>query len=85
MTAFYKCEITGSVLNRVFSCYAEAYYNPNKNESKFNADLKVENKLIQYFDNNLSSTYGEISSINIINIKPEEYYGMKKSSNAIFI
>ena len=85
MTAFYRCEIKGSVSNLIFSCYAEAYYNPNNNESKSDADLKVENKLIEYYDENLSSTYGAIRSINIMNIKPEEYYGMRKINSAIFI
>ena len=85
MTAFYKCEIIGSVSDKIFSCYTEVYYNENDSKSKYEADLKAENKLISYFDENLSMTLGEIESISIINIKPEEYYGMKKSPGEIYI
>ena len=85
MTSFYKCEIEGTVPNTFFDCYAKAEYFPNKGESKSNADLKVENELIKYFDDNLSSSFGDISCINIMDINPEEYYGMKKSNRHIYL
>lgn len=85
MTAFYKCEITGSLSHQVFSCYTEVYYKEDNTSSEYEASLKAENKLIRYFDENLSMSFGEIDSINIMQIKPEEYYGMKKTSNTIYI
>ena len=85
MTSFYKCEIEGSVSNKVFTCYALCDYYPEKGETKFNADLRIENKLIKYFDENLSVTFGEFNSINIMTINPDEYYGIKKSNKYLFI
>ena len=85
MTAFYKCEIKGSVPNTVFECYADAYYNPIFNKFKSDADMEVENKAYEYFDGNLVYTYGEIESISIIDIKPEEYYGMMKIKSTVFL
>ena len=85
MTAFYRCEIKGSISKPIFICYTEAYYNPNLNKFKAEADMEVENKIYQYFDEKLSRIYGDIESVNIIDISPQEYYGMKKSNTAIFI
>lgn len=85
MTAFYRCEIKGSVEESVFICYAEAWYNHNYNKFKADADMEVENKAYNYFDGQLASTYGEIESISIIDITAEEYYGMKKIKSIVFL
>ena len=54
MYSFYIGEITGST-NKIFSCYIIA-----------KSDLEAENKLIQYFDNHLMRSHGDIEKINII-------------------
>ena len=75
MYSFYVGEISGSINpDKIFTCYIIAKSN-----------LDAENKLVQYFDNNLMSTMGEIVKISIINIETEEYYGSKKSRTSIFI
>lgn len=84
MWNFYKCEIIGSISNEIFTCYL-AEKDIEENNDKTFSILKAENKAIQYFDNELSRTFGDLESISIVIISAEEYYGAKKSISAIFI
>lgn len=71
---FYKGEIINNITNKDFTCYIEAI-NP----------LEAENKLLSYIDRYSIGEYGEIPTVSIYNIKPEEYFGMKKLNYGIFI
>lgn len=70
---FYFGEIKGSA-DKYYSCYIEAF-----------DELKAENKLLAYCEENLMSTIGEVESVSISEVDAVEYYGRKKAGRWPFI
>lgn len=63
MSNFYKGELEISNSDKILNIYVEA-----------KDDNDAENKIFQYYDNNLTRVYGELQSISIIKISVSEYY-----------
>ena len=70
---FYFGEVKGSA-DKYYSCYIKAV-----------DELKAENKLLAYCEENLMTTIGEVESISINEVDAVEYYGRQRGGRWPFI
>ena len=67
MNRYFVGEIRGTIMTNNLNFYI-----------KEKDDISAENKLLEYYENELMRTIGELASITIYEISSSEYYGRMK-------